>query len=304
MDAGHQGSKVNRGTTTTRHLRRDFEAGRFVLAPGVFEMISALVADKMGFTALYMTGYGVSSSHLGLPDVGLASFTDMLERARRIAGGTSTPLIADADTGYGGLINVHHTVREYEAAGVQAIQLEDQDMPKKCGHTRGRRVIPLKDMLQKIDVAANARRDDDTLIIARTDARETLGLDEAIARAKAFAAAGADIIFVEAPETMDEFKRIGGEIDAWLLANMVPSGLSPEIDADALKSWGYSASIYPTLGIRLTASYLAKGYDYLLRNGSTIGMPLETISMTEMHELVGFQAIWEFERKYSQATQQ
>src|SRR6478736_3990979 len=153
-------------------LKRD----EFVVAPGVFEMLSARIADRMGFHALYMTGYGISASYLGLPDAGIV-----------------TPLIADADTGFGGLINVRHTVRGYEAAGVQAIQIEDQEMPKKCGHTPGRRVIAAADMCRKIEVAVDARANADTLIIARTDARTGLGLDEGIRRGQDYAKAGADI---------------------------------------------------------------------------------------------------------------
>src|SRR5690606_28013292 len=204
---------------TATRLKALLAGGEFILAPGVFEMFSARIADRMGFKALYMTGYGVSASHLGLPDAGLVTYTDMVGRARTIAEGTTTPLIADADTGFGGLINIRQTVRGYEAAGVQAIQIEDQEMPKKCGHTPNRRVVPLPDMLRRIEVAVDARRHDDTLIIARTDARTGLGLDEAIRRGKAFAAAGADIVFIEAPESADEFRRIGESIDAWLLAN-------------------------------------------------------------------------------------
>src|SRR5947209_4362440 len=167
--------------TTQIRLKNLLAAGELVLAPGVFEMISARIADRVGFKALYMTGYGVSASHLGLADAGLVTYRDMVERARTIAEGVSVPLIADADTGFGGLINVRQTVRGYEAAGVQAIQIEDQEMPKKCGHTPGRRVIAAADMCRKIEVALDARQSTDTLIIARTDARASLGLDEAIA---------------------------------------------------------------------------------------------------------------------------
>ncbi len=158
----------------TQTLRSVLESGRFVTAPGVFEMLSAKIADRMGFAALYMTGYGISASHLGQADAGLVTYTDMVSRARTIAEGTTRPLIADADTGFGGLINVRQTVRGYEAAGVQAIQIEDQEMPKKCGHTPGRRVVPLPEALKRIEVALDARQSRDFLIIARTDARTSL----------------------------------------------------------------------------------------------------------------------------------
>src|SRR5262245_26998159 len=156
--------------TSQRRLKQLLAEGEFILAPGVFEMFSARIADRMGFKALYITGYGISASYLGLADAGLATYSDMVSRARTIAGGTSTPLIADADTGFGGLLNIRHTVRGYEAAGVQAIQIEDQEMPKKCGHTPDRRVVPLADAVKRIEVAVESRRSKDFLIIARTDA--------------------------------------------------------------------------------------------------------------------------------------
>jgi 2-methylisocitrate lyase-like PEP mutase family enzyme len=220
-------------------------------------------------------------------------------RARQIASGTDRPLIADADTGFGGLINVRHTVRGYEAAGVQAIQIEDQETPKKCGHTPGRRVVPLDDMLKKIEVAVEARQSDDTLIIARTDARTSQGLDAAIARGKAFAKAGADIVFVESPESADEFRRIGDEIDAFLLANIVPTGLSPEVSAPQLQEWGFNISIYPALGMSVAAAALEAGYRFLEKNHSTIDLDVPFFTMTQLHELVGFPEVWEFERRHA-----
>lgn len=255
-------------TKTLKSLLADRE---FIVAPGVFEMLSARIADRMGFHALYMTGYGISASHLGVADAGIATYRDMVERARVIASGTGRPLIADADTGFGGLINVRETVRGYEAAGVQAVQIEDQEMPKKCGHTPGRRVVPLREAVRRIEVAVDARRSADCLIVARTDARTSLGLDEAIARARAYARAGADILFVEAPESEDEFARVGEALagEAALLANMVPSGRSPVVPADALKRYGFSIAIYPTAGMNAACAALEQAYAHLERNGST-----------------------------------
>lgn len=284
--------------TTDTRLKDLLKAGEFILAPGVFEMFSAHIADRMGFKALYMTGYGVSGSYLGQPDAGLVTYTDMVGRARAIASGTTTPLIADADTGFGGLINIRQTVRGYEEAGVQAIQIEDQEMPKKCGHTPNRRVVPLPDMLRRIEVAVDARRHDDTLIIARTDSRTALGLDEAIKRGQAFAKAGADIVFVEAPESADEFRRVGDSIDAWLLANMVPTGKSPEIPRDDLKAWGFDIAIYPSAGMGVVCAALQNNFAWLKEHGSTIGSPVPAFTMKELHELVGFDDVWAFEQKY------
>lgn len=289
--------------TTTKRLKDLLAASDFILAPGVFEMFSAHIADRMGFKALYMTGYGVSGSYLGQPDAGLVTYTDMVGRARAIAGGTTTPLIADADTGFGGLINIRQTVRGYEEAGVQAIQIEDQEMPKKCGHTPNRRVVPLPDMLRRIEVAVDARRHDDTLIIARTDSRTALGLDEAIKRGQAFAKAGADIVFVEAPESADEFRRVGDSIDAWLLANMVPTGKSPEIPQADLQAWGFDIAIYPSAGMGVVCAALEQNFAWLKEHGSTLGSPVPAFTMQQLHELVGFDDVWAFEKKYVEAGQ-
>ena len=286
--------------SSTTLLQR-IAAGEFILAPGVFEMLSAKLADRLGFKALYMTGYGISASHLGLPDAGLATFTDMVGRARIIAEGTRTPLIADADTGYGGLLNVRHTVRGYEAAGVQAIQIEDQEAPKKCGHTPDRRVIALADMARKIEVALEARRSEDTLIIARTDARAALGLDEAIRRAQAYRHAGADVIFVEAPESEAEFERVAREVDAPLLANMVPTGKSPMLSADRLRSLGFRIAIYPSAAMAAACAAMDRAYRYLLDHGSLVGATHEMFDMRQLHELCGFPEVWDFERRHPES---
>lgn len=284
-------------------LRAILQRGEFVVAPGVYEMLGARIADRMGFHALYMTGYGVSASHLGLPDAGLAGYTDMQGRARTIAHGISKPLIADADTGFGGLINIRHTVRGYEEAGVQAIQLEDQESPKKCGHTPNRRVVPLADAVRRIEVAVDSRRSKDFLVIARTDARTAHGLDEAIQRGKAFARAGADIVFVESPESEDEFKRIGAELagcGAWLIANMVPTGRSPELSAARLKELGFSLAIWPGALMQAASAAMESALAYLQRNGTTAGSPVPTYDMKKMHELVGFEDVWAFEKRWAQ----
>jgi 2-methylisocitrate lyase-like PEP mutase family enzyme len=286
--------------TASTRLKPLLEAGEFVLAPGVFEMFSAKVADRIGFKALYMTGYGVSGSHLGVADAGLVTYRDMVERARTIAGAVQAPLIADADTGFGGLLNVRETVRGYEAAGVQAIQIEDQEMPKKCGHTPNRRVIPTRDMCRKIEVALDARTRPDTLIVARTDARTGLGLDEAIARGKEFARAGADVVFVEAPESEDEFERIGQEVDAWLLANMVPTGKSPVVPAETLKRFGFDIAIYPAAGMAVACAAFEANYRHLKEHGSTDGSPVPAYTMAELHDLVGFPDVWAFEKRYAE----
>ncbi|MFC3126698.1 oxaloacetate decarboxylase [Pseudoroseomonas globiformis] len=282
-------------------LKQMLSEKKFIVAPGIFDMISARVADRMGFSALYATGYGTVASHLGVPDAGIATFTDMVSRMARFAQASKTPVIADADTGYGGLLNVRHTVMGYEAGGVTAIQLEDQEVPKKCGHTPGRRVIPAEEMALKIEVAAEARKSSDFLIIARTDARTTLGLDEAIRRGRIYRKAGADIVFIESPETEDEMKRIGQEIDAPLLANNVDGGgRTPILSAEKLASFGYSIAIYPALGFLTVAQALEKSYAHLLQHGDTNALPDGVIGdFARMNELMGFPEVWDFDKRWS-----
>lgn len=281
-------------------LRQAIENGSFIAAPGVYDLISALIADRMGFKALYATGYGTVASALGLPDAGLATYTQMIDRMGRIAEMTKTPVIADADTGYGGLLNVRHTVRGYEKAGIAAIQIEDQEFPKKCGHTPHRRVIPLADMVRKIQVASDSRSSADFLIIARTDARTGHGLDEAIRRGVAYAEAGADIIFVESPESEAEMAEIGRRIDKPLLANMVHGGRTPLLPVDRLAELGFAIAIFPALGFLSAGHALRDAYEDLKRHGqTTAAVPL--YSFTEFNHLIGFPDVWEFERRYPES---
>jgi len=238
---------------TSRTLRTLIEEKPFVTCPGVFDLVSAKLADRTRADALYMTGYGAVASYLGLPDAGLATYSQMLDRVQAIAQTVRKPLIADGDTGYGGLLNVHHTVRGYEKAGAAAIQLEDQQNPKKCGHTPNRHVIPVKEMINKLTVASDARSSRDFLIIARTDARTPLGLDEAIRRGEAYAKAGADIIFIESPESEAEMRKIGSALDVPLVSNQLHGGRTPILSQDKLREIGYRMAIYPTAGLLATA---------------------------------------------------
>lgn len=269
-----------------------------LVAPGVFDMISARIADTMGFSALYATGFGVVASHLGAADAGIANYSDMVGRVGAIARGCATPVIADADTGYGGLLNVHHTVRGYEAAEVAGIQLEDQETPKKCGHTPGRRVIPADEMALKIEVAVAARDSPDFLVVARTDARTTLGLDAAIHRGRLYAEAGADVIFIESPETEAEMAAIGRAIDKPLLANMVEGGRTPILPAARLAELGYAIAIYPAVGFLAAAAALDRAYGHLRETGDSRALG-EAYGFKRMTELMGFPEVWEFERRWA-----
>jgi 2-methylisocitrate lyase-like PEP mutase family enzyme len=240
-----QGLTTKTAAQKRAELKAHFTKGHLVVAPGVFEMVSAKIADQMGFEALYMTGYGTVASYLGMPDAGLASYTDMVNRVSQFVSITDTPLICDGDTGYGGLLNVMHTVRGYETAGACAIQLEDQEFPKKCGHMLGRRVVPMQDMVAKIKVAAETRTDKNFQIIARTDARTVHGLDEALRRMEQYARAGADILFIESPESIEEMEVIGKAFDLPLVANMVETGRTPVLTKEELQRIGYGLAIFP-----------------------------------------------------------
>jgi 2-methylisocitrate lyase-like PEP mutase family enzyme len=267
-----------------------------LVAPGIFELISAKIADRMGFECLYVTGYGLVASHLGLPDAGLATYTDMVGRVAQIAAMTQTPFIADADTGYGGLLNVQHTVRGYEDAGACGIQLEDQEFPKKCGHMLGRRVIAAEDMAAKVRVAVESRRDPNFLVIARTDARTSQGLDEALRRAEAYLEAGADVLFVESPESPEEMRKICETFKSVpLLANMVEGGRTPMLDQKTLQQIGYRIAIYPALGFLSMGAVLERAYTDL-KAARPASVPV--YDFKKFSELMGFDWVAQFDRKY------
>lgn len=270
-----------------------------IVAPGVYEMVSLRLADRMNFDALYMTGYGTVASLLGLPDAGLATYTEMVGRVTAMAGMAKTPLIADGDTGYGGLLNVRHTIRGYEAAGAVAIQLEDQEFPKKCGHTPGRRVIPVEDMVKKIEVAVATRTDPNFKIIARTDARTSLGLDEALRRGEAYARAGADILFIESPETQEEMNRISKTFANYpLIANMVEKGRTPVLSKLELEQLGYKIAIFPVTALLASVHAMTKVYEHFKDSGSSINNPVDLYDFGDLSKLMGFEDVWEFEKRF------
>jgi 2-methylisocitrate lyase-like PEP mutase family enzyme len=218
-----------------------------IIAPGIFDGISAQLVRRTGHVAAYLTGAGVAASGFGVPDIGLVTQTEMTERARMMVTALAdVPLIADADTGYGAPLNVMRTVRQYEAAGVAAIQLEDQEFPKRCGHLPDKRVVDASAFEQTLSAALDARNDDNMLVVARTDARAPLGLDAAIERANRYAQAGADIIFVEAPQGVDEIERIARQVDAPLLINLVQGGMTPLESSARLAELGYAIAIHPS----------------------------------------------------------
>ncbi|MGA1797265.1 isocitrate lyase/PEP mutase family protein [Sphingomonas sp. 4RDLI-65] len=281
-------------------LRTKLADGAFFVVPGVHDMISAVIADKVGFDILYGTGYWLTASAYGLPDAGIASYTQMVDRMATVARTSKAALIADADTGYGGLLNVHHTVKGYEAAGVTAVQLEDQEFPKKCGHTPNKRLISLEDMVEKIKVACDARTDkENLLIVARTDARQSEGLDGSLRRLEAYAKAGADILFPEALQSEEEMRTACAAFDAPVMANMANGGLSPVPNASVLAELGYAFAIYPSLTSLVAATAMEKALIDLKQNG--VGEPDGIFNFKEFCSLIGFEDVWAFEKKWAKA---
>ncbi len=232
---------------TTSRLRQMLQAPGIIVAPGAYEGLSARLIEAAGFSAVYMTGAGTAASQLGQPDLGLTTLTEMVTHARHIASCVSVPVIADADTGFGNPLNVVRTVREYERAGVAALHIEDQVSPKRCGHLAGKQVVPMAEFVDKVRAASEYRTDPDFVIIARTDARAVTGLDDAIERANRYHEAGADVIFLEAPQTEDEMQRVAREVKAPLLANMVAGGRTPSVKISELERLGYKIVIFPVV---------------------------------------------------------
>lgn len=281
-------------------FREKLAAKQFFVIPGIQDMIAAVIANKVGFDLVYGTGYWLTASAWGLPDAGIATYTEMRNRMATLVQTSTAAVIADGDTGYGGLLNVHHTVRGYEAAGVTAIQIEDQEFPKKCGHTPFRRVIPVEDMVAKIRVACDARQDKaNFLIIARTDARQSEGFDGAMRRLEAYAKAGADVVFPEALESEEEMRRACAGFDVPVMANMSNGGLSPVPHTSVLAEIGFAYAIYPSL----TSLAAAAAMEQALRGlkDGDIGQPEGLFDFGEFCRLIGFEDVWAFERKWGAA---
>lgn len=281
-----------------RSLRAAIEAGEFIIAPGLHDMIAAVICNKVGFDFVYASGYWTTASAHGLPDAGIATYTQMLDRVATLVRTVNAGVIADADTGYGGLLNVHHTVRGYEEAGVIAIQIEDQEFPKKCGHTPFKRVVPTQDMVDKVKVACAARQSPETLIIARTDARQPDGFEGALKRGQAYADAGADIVFIEALESEEEMRQACACIKKPMMANMADGGKTPIRSKRELAAIGYRLAIFPaTTG--LAAAHAAEvALSVLKETGTSISPTLSLFPFNEFNSLIGFEDVWAFERKW------
>lgn len=274
----------------TKNLKTMLKNGEFISAPGVFDPLSARVAEAAGAKTLYMTGYGVSASLLGKPDAGLVSYREMVDRVRSICEVTTLPLIADGDTGFGGLANVRQAVQGYESAGASAIQLEDQEYPKRCGHTKNRKVIPTEDMVKKIRIAAESRQSEDFLIVARTDARTEHGMDEALSRSAAYIEAGADILFLESPESVAEMRQITSSFpEVPKLANMVGGGKTPVLPDGELSDLGFQIAIHPVYLLGAAVTGMRKALATLLSTGIEAA---DATLLEDLNELVDFPSVW------------
>lgn len=277
-------------------LREKLNAGKFFVIPGIQDMITAVIANKVGFDIVYGTGYWLTASAYGLPDAGIATYTEMRDRMATLVRTSNAAVIADGDTGYGGLLNVHHTVKGYEAAGVTAIQIEDQEFPKKCGHTPFKRLISTEDMVEKIQVAVDSRESEDFVVIARTDARESEGLDGVLRRMEAYSKAGADVLFPEALHSEEEMRKACSVLDKPCMANMSNHGKTPVPPAEVLAEIGYGYAIYPSLTSLAACAAMEKVLRDLKDNG--IGQPDGLFDFSEFCSLIGFEDVWAFEKKW------
>jgi 2-methylisocitrate lyase-like PEP mutase family enzyme len=271
-----------------------------VLAPGAYDALSARLIEAAGFPCVYMTGFGTAASMLGRPDIGLLTGTEMVDNARRIAGAVAVPVVADADTGYGNPLNVIRTVLDFERAGVAGIHLEDQMMPKRCGHLSGKVLVPQDEMVAKVRAAVSARTDADFVIIARTDARAVEGMEDALRRATAYLDAGADVLFVEAPETEAEIERVAAEFAGVpLLFNWAEGGRTPPVSLERLGELGFRLVIFP-IGALLSAATAVRSFlDALRRDGTPAGLLAGQPTLPEFVEFLGMPEVRDLEQRFS-----
>ena len=290
-----------RGKKSKSGLLREMIARReTVVAPGAYDALTARIMEQAGFPAVYMTGFGTAASLLGRPDVGLLTMSQMVDNARRMAQAVDVPLIADADTGYGNPLNVIRTVQEYELAGVSAIHIEDQVTPKKCGHMEGKQVIAASEMVEKIHAAIEARNSPDFVIIARTDARAVEGLDSALRRARMYREAGADVLFVEAPQSEQEVAQIASDLaDSPLLFNFAEGGKTPPVPLARLSELGYRMVIFPIGALLAATTAVRKLAAELQTHGTPAALLPEMISFKEFNQMIGLSEIQELERRFS-----
>lgn len=282
-----------------RSLKEQLEdKNKIIVLPGVFDALSARIAEQVGFGAMFQTGYGSSAALLGMPDFGFLNAGETVDNARRIIRAVNVPVLVDADTGYGNPLNVWRLVRDLESLGAKGIFLEDQVWPKRCGHMAGKDVIPKDDYLPKLKAALEARRSKDFVIVARTDARAPAGLDEAIERGKAYRKAGADVIFVEAPRTVAELKKVADEINAPLVANMIEDGVTPNLPAKELLKLGYRVAVFPLSGLYSATYAMREVFEELKKTGATRKTRRMMVTFKDFNKFVDLQKYMGLEKRY------
>ncbi len=287
-------------STTSGRLRELLLGSKTLLVPGCYDALGARILEKAGFQAIYMSGSAVTASLLGYPDLGLLSFQEMVDQARRIALAVDVPVISDADTGYGNAVNVWRTVREFEAAGVAGIHLEDQELPKRCGHFEGKRLVDEAEMAKKLEAALAARRSDDFVVIARTDARAVEGMEGALRRAKLYRSVGVDMLFVEALVSVDEMKQLNEAFEGFpLLVNVVEGGKTPQLPFETYERLGYRVVLYPTASVRAVMKSFQELARELATHRTTAGSLERLVAFDERNQITGLAAFEAWERRFA-----
>lgn len=282
-------------TTVLRELIKNED---IVVLPGVYDCLSARLAEEAGFQAVLLTGAGIVASLLGYPDFGLISMTEVLNHTRNIVGSVNIPVFADCDTGYGNPINVFRTIKEFEGAGVAGLFIEDQVFPKRCGHFEKKQVISREEMVKKIEAALDARTDPDLVIMARIDARAVYGMEEAIERANVYAGAGADMVFVEAPQTLDELRMIPKSVKAPVMANLVEGGKTPLVSVEELREMGFKFASFSGSAQKIAIKAMQELFEILKTTGSLETAVDRIVSLDERSRLLGLNKFYKMEVKY------
>ena len=281
-----------------KNLKSMLKSKKPLVIPGVYDALGAKIAQKVGFDAMFQTGYGTSATLFGMPDFGFVGATETVDNARRICRAVSVPVIIDADTGYGNALSVWKLVKELESAGAAGIFLEDQKWPKRCGHMQGKEVVPQEEYTEKLSAAIDARENKDFIIVARTDARATEGLDAAIERGKQNKKTGADAVFVEAPRSLDEMKKIGKEINAPLVANMIEGGATPLSSAETLNKMGFKIILYPLSVLYANTFATMNILKELKKSGETTKYKQKVVNFDQFNDLVELAKFRKMEKKY------
>lgn len=282
----------------TTQLRKLIEQEGIIISPGIYDCLSAKLAESAGFKMVGITGAGLAASLLGFPDVGITSMAEVLNQTRNIVKSVDIPVFADCDTGFGNPLNVYRTIQEFEDAGVAGLFIEDQTYPKKCGHFEGKQLISTQEMVKKIEAALDARRDPDLVIMARTDARAVYGLDTAIERARAYVAAGVDMIFIEAPQTVEELQKVAKAVDVPSMANMVEGGKTPVVSVQELEKMGFKFASFSGSAQKIALSAMQELFECLKTTGNLDGVLDRIASLSKRSELLGLQRYYDMDKRY------